>query len=35
MKLNRRERELLKTIIALGEKVLVPKATARNGKSPR
>ena len=35
MNLNRRERELLKTIIALGEKVLATKAIARKGKGPR
>jgi hypothetical protein len=35
MKLNRKEQELLKTIIALGEKVLASKSTARKGKGPR
>jgi hypothetical protein len=35
MKLNRRERELLKTIIGLLEKVLAPEAIARQGKGPR
>jgi hypothetical protein len=35
MKLNRRERELLKTITGLLEKVLATKAIARKGKGPR
>jgi hypothetical protein len=35
MNLNRRERELLKTIIGLLEKVLAPKVIARKGKGPR
>ena len=35
MNLNRRERELLKTVIGLLEKVLAPKPIARKGKGAR
>ncbi|HKG75019.1 MAG TPA: hypothetical protein VKA79_12315 [Aestuariivirgaceae bacterium] len=35
MNLNRRERELLKTVIGLFEKVLAPKPIAGKGKGPR